>query len=71
MKDVYELVKMVDDYMERHGMKLLWNSINNDKLTYDVKTQDYDILNAKIITMKNGKTRVQFKINGDVTSIKK
>ena len=37
----------------------------------DEMQRDYDRLEARIITMKNEKTRVVFKVNGEVTSLYK
>lgn len=72
IKDVYELEKAVNDYMERHGMKAKWTSLNHEKQFYNVnRTMDYDRLESRIITMKNGKTRVVFKVNGEITSLYK
>lgn len=72
IKDVYELEKAVNDYMERHGIKPKYFSLNTDKQEFNViYTMDYDRLESKIITMKNGKTRVVFKVNGEVTSLYK
>lgn len=72
IKDVYELEKAVNDYMSRHGMKPKWTSLNHKTKTYNVnRTMDYNRLESRIITMKNGKTRVIFKVNGEITSIYK
>lgn len=72
IKDVYELEKAVNDYMSRHGMKPKWTSLNHEEKFYNVNlTMDYDRLEARIIRMKNGKTRVIFKVNGEVTSLYK
>ena len=70
IKDVYELEKAVNAYMERHGMKPKWTALDHEKKFYNVnRTMDYDRLEARIITMKNGKTKVIFKVNGEVTSL--
>lgn len=72
IKDVYELEKAVNAYMERHGMKPKWTSLDHTTNTYNVNyTMDYDKLESRIITMKNGKTRVIFKVNGEITSLYK
>lgn len=72
IKDVYQLEKIVNAYMERHGMKPKYTSLNPEKQCYNVNyTMDYDRLESRIITMKNGKTRVVFKVNGEVTSLYK
>lgn len=72
IKDVYELEKAVNQYMERHGMKPKWTSLNHETNTYNVnRTMDYDRLEARIINTKDGKTKVLFKVNGEVTSIYK
>ena len=72
IKDVWELEKAVNSYMERHGMKPKWTSLSHEKQFYNVyRTMENDRLEARIITMKNGKTRVVFKVNGEVTSLYK
>lgn len=72
IKDVYELEKAVNQYIERHGMKPKWTSLNHETNTYNVnRTMDYDRLEARIINTKDGKTKVLFKVNGEVTSIYK
>lgn len=72
IKDVYELEKAVNDYMKRHGMNPKYTSLDNEKQSYNVNyTMDYDRLEARIITMKNGKTKVVFKVNGKITSLYK
>ena len=70
IKDVYELEKAVNEYMKRHGMKPKWTSLNHETNTYNVnRTMDSDRLEARIINTKDGKTKVLFKVNGEVTSI--
>ena len=70
IKDVWELEKAINAYMKRHRMKPKYTSLNPEKQIYKVNyTMDYDRLEGKIITMKNGKTRVVFKVNGEVTSL--
>ena len=70
--NVYDLEKAVNAYMERHGMKPKWTSLNHEKQFYNVNyTMDYDRLESRIITMKNGKTRVIFKVNGKIESLYK
>lgn len=72
IKDVYGLEKAVNDYMKRHGMKPKYTSLDHEKQSYNVNyTMDYDRLKSRIITMKNGKTKVVFKVNGEITSIYK
>lgn len=72
VKDVYELEEAVNAYMERHGIKPKYISTNIDKQEYNViYTMDYDRLESRIIQMKNGKTRVVFKVNGEITSLYK
>lgn len=72
IKNIYELEKAVNDYMNRHGMKPKWTSLNHEKQCYNVNcTMDYDRLEARILTMKNGKTKVLFKVNGKITSLYK
>lgn len=72
IKDVYELEQAVNDYMKRHGMKAKYTSLNPDKQSYNVNyTMDYDILESRIIKMRNGKTRVVFKVNGKIESLYK
>lgn len=72
IKNVYELEKAVNDYMNRHGMKPKYTSLNHETNTYNVNyTMDYDRLESKIITMKNGKTKVIFKVNGKIESLYK
>lgn len=67
IKDVYELEKAVNAYMERHGMKPKYISLDPDKQEYNViYTMEYDKLESRIIKMKNGKTRVIFKVNGKI-----
>ena len=70
IKNIYELEKAVNAYMERHGMKAKYTSLNPMKNFYNVNyTMNYDTLEARIITMKNGKTRTIFKVNGKIVSI--
>lgn len=70
IKDVYQLEQAVNKYMERHGMKPKWTSLNHEEQSYNVnRTMDYDRLESRIITMKNGKTKVIFKVNGEITSL--
>ena len=70
IKDIYELELAVNNYMCRHGIKPKYISTNIDKQEYNViYTMDYDRLESKIITMKNGKTRVVFKVNGKIESL--
>lgn len=72
IKNVYELEKAVNDYMSRHGIKPKYISTNINKQEYNViYTMDYDRLESKIITMKNGKTKVVFKVNGKIESLYK
>lgn len=72
IKNVYDLEKAVNAYMERHGIKPKYISTNIDKQEYNViYTMDYDRLESRIITMKNGKTRVVFKVNGKIESLYK
>ena len=72
VKDVYELEEVVNAYMERHGIKPKYISTNIDKQEYNViYTMDYDRLESKIVTMKNGKTKVIFKVNGKIESLYK
>lgn len=72
IKDIYELEKAVNNYMERHGIKPKYISTNIDKQEYNVVyTMDYDRLESRIITMKNGKTKVVFKVNGKIESLYK
>lgn len=70
IKNVYELEKAVNDYMSRHGMKAKYTTLNTEKQFYNVNyTMEYDILESRIITMKNGKTKVIFKVNGKIKSL--
>ena len=72
IKDIYELEEVVNAYMNRHGMKPKYISTNIDKQEYNViYTMDYDRLESKIVTMKNGKTKVVFKVNGKIKSLYK
>lgn len=72
IKDIYELEKAVNNYMSRHGIKPKYISTNIDKQEYNViYTMDYDRLESRIITMKNGKTKVVFKVNGKIESLYK
>lgn len=71
IKDVYQLEEVVNDYMKRKGMKLKYSRLNIVENSYNVLTMDYTGIEAKIITMKNGKTRVVFKLDGKITSVYK
>lgn len=71
IKDVWELEKVVNNYLERHGMRAQWTSLNHVENFYKVRTFDYDRIDSRIITMKNGRTKVVFKVNGEVTSLYK
>lgn len=72
IKDIYELESAVNAYMERHGIKPKYISTNIDKQEYNViYTMEYDRLESRIITMKNGKTKVLFKVNGKIESLYK
>lgn len=72
IKDIYELEEAVNAYMERHGIKPKYISTNIDKQEYNViYTMEYDRLESRIITMKNGKTKVLFKVNGKIESLYK
>lgn len=72
MKTIDELEKAVVAYAERHNYgKAKMTSRYPDKLYYRIKTFNYDVLEGKIVIMKNGKTKTVFKVNGEVTSIYK
>lgn len=72
MKTIDELQKAVVAYAERHeyGMAKM-TSRYPDELYYSYKTFKDDVLEGKIVIMKNGKTKTVFKVNGEVTSIYK
>lgn len=72
MRNIAELEKAVLAYVERHklGAKKK-SSCYPDELYYSYTTMDYTELEAKIVQMKNGNTRVVFKVDGKVTSIYK
>ena len=71
IKDVYELEKAVNAYVNRHGMELKFTSLSPFGNFYNVRTMDYTEIESKIITMKNGKTRVLFKVDGKISSLYK
>lgn len=71
MKDIYELEKAVDSYMERHGIELKHSKRNIDTNTYVVITTEYIFLEGRLIPMKNGKFRPKLKVNGKIASLYK
>jgi hypothetical protein len=72
MKTIEELEKAVIAYAEKHGYgPLKMYSYYPDKLYYSYTDINYYKLEGQIITMKNGKTRVVFKVDGKVASIYK
>ncbi len=71
MRTADELKQAVDGYMEAHGMQMKKNYFNPFEKTYQVTTMDYTEIDAKIVQCKNGKTKIVFKVDGKVVSIKK
>lgn len=71
IKNAEQLQQAVNDYMDRHGLKLKYSRYNPFDNYYNVLTDDYTQLESKVITMKNGKTRVVFKVDGKVKSLYK
>lgn len=71
IKNAEQLQQAVNDYMNRHGLKLKYSRYNPFDNYYNVLTTDYTQLESKVITMKNGKTRVVFKVDGKVKSLYK
>lgn len=71
IKDIKQLEKAVQAYMKRHGMSLKYSQRNYTGNIYNVLTSDYTQLESKIITMKNGKTKVIFKADGKIESLYK
>ena len=69
IKNIYQLEKVVDDYMKRHNLQLKHSFRNIDYNYYNVTTTDYKLLEARIIKMANGKTRTMFKIDGKITKL--
>ena len=70
MKTIGYLEKAVNEYMERHGHKPKYTQRKPDELYYYVEAFDYTELEGQIIPTKTG-SRVVFKVDGKVTSIKK
>lgn len=71
IKDVYTLEKAVNDYMERHNLELKHSFRNIDYSYYNVTTMDFKLLEARIIPMKNEKSKIVFKVDGKLSSIYK
>lgn len=72
MRTIDELEKAVLDYVERHQLgEKKKSSHYPSELYYSYTTMNYTELEAKIVQMKNGKTRVVFKVDGKVTSLYK
>ena len=71
IKDVYQLEEVVNDYVKRKGMKLKYSRLNIVENSYNVLNIDYTEIESKIITMKNGRTKVVFKVDGKITSLYK
>lgn len=71
IKDVYALEKAINDYMEKHNLKLKHSFRNVDYNYCNATTTDFKLLEAKIIKAYNGKTRVVFKVDGKIASIYK
>ena len=71
IKDIKQLEKAIQAYVKRHGMSLKYSQRNYTDNIYNVLTSDYTQLESKIITMKNGKTRVVFKVDGKIESLYK
>lgn len=72
MRTIDELEKAVHAYAEKHGYgPKKMSSRYPDQLYYSYTDMNYDTLEGKIITMKNGKTRVVFKVDGKITSLYK
>lgn len=72
MRNIDELEKAVLAYAEKHGYgPNKMSSRYPDQLYYSYTDMNYYKLEGQIITMKNGKTRVVFKVDGKVTSLYK
>lgn len=71
MKTIDELEKAVNDYCTRHGMIPQYTKCRPDEKYYFVRSMDYSQMEARILEQKNGKTRVIFKVDGNVTSLYK
>ncbi|MGN1342056.1 MAG: hypothetical protein ACI4VL_02350 [Bacilli bacterium] len=71
IKNVYELEEAVNNYMKRKGIELKYSQLDVVENSYNVLTMDYTQIESKIINMKNGRTKVLFKVDGKITSIYK
>lgn len=71
MRTYEELNRAVLFYCSKHGHMPKYIKRYPDEMTISVLAMDYTELDAKIATDKNGKTRVVFKIDGKVASLKK
>jgi len=71
MRTIDELEKAVVAYAKRHGHTPKMTSRYPDEKYYSIVSMDYTKMEGKIISMKNGKERVIFKVDGKITSLKK
>lgn len=69
IKEIYQLEKAVNAYMEKHNLQLKNSFRNIDYNYYNVTTTDFKLLEARIIKMTNGKTRTIFKVDGKITKL--
>lgn len=71
MKTIQELKSAVMFYCSKHGHMPRYIKCFPDELIVNVLAMDYTEIEAKIIQCKNGKTKLVFKVDGKVVSIKK
>lgn len=71
MNEMHDLVEAVNAYLERHGHKLKYSKCYPNKKYCYIRTMDYTELEAQIVPMKSGISRVVFKVNGEISSIYK
>lgn len=71
MRTFDELEKAVAAYCERHGHTPKHTKRRPNEKYLHIEATDYTSIEARIMEQKNGKTRVLFKVDGKVTSIKK
>lgn len=69
MKTMQELKSAVMFYCGKHGYMPKYIKCFPDDLHYEVLTMDYTKLDAKIIQVQNGKTKVVFKVDGKIASL--
>lgn len=71
MKDIHELKSAVLFYCSKHGYMPKYKKILPDEKYIFIEAMDYTQLEAKIVPMKSGKTKVVFKVDGKVASLYK